>query len=231
MPNWAENELTITGPNIQKVLEKIRSHSRKDDDVCILDFDKIIPYPKIYRELDQRAQEYENKLAAIPKDDPERNKKLLSLATEYGVEPATLWIKNGYNSGGYEWCCENWSTKWNASSVNLTMYEDNESLPATKTIQCEYCQTTQIIEGKVILVCEQCGSPLKSRRLVRAFLEFQTAWSPPIRVMEKLAAMFPDHAFELKYFEGGMGFSGHALWRDGTEEFHEEYEYDGPRGG
>ena len=54
---------------------------------------------------------------------------------------------------------------------------------------------------------------------------------PPIPVIEKLASMFPDHTFELKYFEGGIGFSGHARWSEGIEEFHHQYEYDGPRGG
>jgi hypothetical protein len=50
-------------------------------------------------------------------------------------------------------------------------------------------------------------------------------------VIEKLASMFPGHAFELKYFEGGIGFSGHACWSEGIEEFHHQNEYDGPRGG
>jgi hypothetical protein len=79
--------------------------------------------------------------------------------------------------------------------------------------------------------CQQCGSPLPEKQPIQAFLEFDTAWSPPIPVIEKLASMFPDHAFELKYFEGGMGFSGHARWSEGAEQFHHSYEYSGPRGG
>ena len=83
----------------------------------------------------------------------------------------------------------------------------------------------------VVLTCQQCGSPLPDAEPILAFLEFDTAWSPPISVIEKLASMFPDHTFELKYFEGGIGFSGHARWSEGIEEFHHQYEYDGPRGG
>ena len=86
-------------------------------------------------------------------------------------------------------------------------------------------------ETMVILTCQQCGSPLPDAEPIQAFLEFDTAWSPPIPVIEKLASMFPDHTFELKYFEGGIGFSGHARWSEGIEEFHHQYEYDGPRGG
>ena len=49
MPNWNENELTITGPDVNKVLETIRSQSGEDEDVRILDFNTIIPYPQIDR--------------------------------------------------------------------------------------------------------------------------------------------------------------------------------------
>lgn len=230
MPNWNENELTITGPDVNKVLETIRSQSGDDEDARILDFNTIIPYPQIYRDMDKRAKEYREKFHAIAKDDPERKQKLEALGAEYGVEPGTPWIKDGYNSGGYEWCCDNWSTKWNATQVHLTTRADS-SKPLRKTSKCIHCQTVHKTETMLVLTCQQCGSPLPDAEPIQAFLEFDTAWSPPIPVIEKLASMFPDHAFELKYYEGGMGFSGHARWSEGIEEFHHQYDYDGPRGG
>lgn len=51
MPNWTENELTISGPDVQKVLNAIRSEAHEDEDACLLDFDKIIPYPKAWCRL------------------------------------------------------------------------------------------------------------------------------------------------------------------------------------
>ena len=57
MPNWAENELTISGPDVNKILETIRSQG-EDQDVCLFDFNTIIPYPQIYRDMDERAEEY-----------------------------------------------------------------------------------------------------------------------------------------------------------------------------
>ena len=230
MPNWCEHELTITGPDVQKILETIRSQSGEDEDVRILDFNKIIPYPQIYRDMDRRAEEYREKLATITQDDPDRKQKLEVLGIEYGAEPSTPWIKDGYNSGGYEWCCDNWSTKWNAAHVHLTTRADS-SKPLRKTSKCVYCQTVHKTESMLVLTCQQCGSPLPDEQPILAFLEFDTAWSPPIPVIEKLASMLPDHAFELKYYEGGMGFSGHARWSEGSGEFHHQYEYDGPRGG
>jgi hypothetical protein len=76
MPNWNENELTITGPDVNKVLETIRSQSREDDDPRLFDFNTIIPYPQIYRDMDRRAEEYREKLHSIAKEDPDRTQKL-----------------------------------------------------------------------------------------------------------------------------------------------------------
>jgi hypothetical protein len=231
MPNWAENELTITGPDVENILNAVCSGPCENNDVRTLDFDKIIPYPKMYKELDQRSNEYQEKFLAIGKDDPERQVKLNALAAEYGVEPGTPWLKDGFNSGGYDWCCENWATKWSARGISLTTRPDHSKEVTRKTAKCSFCQTVHNVEHMTVWVCQQCGSPLPNPQPLLAFLEFDTAWSPPIPVIEKLASMFPDHAFELKYFEGGMGFSGHARWAAGSEEFHYQYDYDGPRGG
>jgi hypothetical protein len=231
MPNWTENDLTITGPDVQKILNAIRSDDKDDEDARLLDFNTIIPYPQAYKEMDQRAREYREKFFAIAQDDPERGQKLEALAAEYGVEPGSPWIKDGYNSGGYDWCCDNWATKWNATRVHLTTRKDDSKPPVQKNVQCGYCQTVHDTTYLQVWICKQCGSPLPDVQPIMAFLEFDTAWSPPIPVIEKLAEMFPDHAFELQYFEGGMGFSGHARWSEGIEEYHHQYEYAGPRGG
>jgi hypothetical protein len=573
MPNWTENDLTITGPDVQKILNAIRSDDKDDEDARLFDFNTIIPYPQAYREMDQRAREYREKFFAIAQDNPERGQKLEALAAEYGVEPGSPWIKDGYNSGGYDWCCDEWgcyddqtqvltrngwkyfkevtrddefftinpkgeielhkslgyvekpyagmmyrfktklidimvspdhsmyvttprgrtyefieaknipysrikvkqtgqwhgvekdvfvlplvqraqrtfkerhlpmddfleflgyyisegslskrpskrggfqyyvrisqykpqsrvkmiacikrlqlkmydygkdiiindfqlylyleqlghafekyvpsdlkelstrqlkilldalmlgdgtqirsggsvyytvsprltddmqeiglklgyitsvsvddrrgqltsnghkrnyvcnaiayyansakvgsavlkeqitqepyngniycvivpnhtlfvrrngkvawcgNTKWNATRVHLTTRKDDSKPPIQKNVQCSYCQTVHNTTCLQVWICKQCGSPLPDMQPIMAFLEFDTAWSPPIPVIEKLAELFPDHAFELQYFEGGMGFSGHARWSEGIEEYHHQYEYAGPRGG
>jgi hypothetical protein len=50
-------------------------------------------------------------------------------------------------------------------------------------------------------------------------------------VIEKLASTFPDHEFQLAYFESGIGFCGQARWSGGREQFHHEDVYSGSRGG
>jgi len=203
MPNWAENDLTITGPDVQKVLTAIRSES--DEDARILDFNRIIPYPQQYKELDQRSNEYQEKFLAIEKDDPDRQSKLEALAAEYGVEPGAPWIKDGYNSGGYEWTCDHWATKWNAAHAKLSLRIENARRQVRRQIKCEYCHTVHKTDEMTVMICKQCGSPLPDSQPVSALKEFDTAWSPPIPVIEKMASLFPDHEFDLQYFEGGMG--------------------------
>lgn len=47
---------------------------------------------------------------------------------------------------------------------------------------------------------------------------FDTAWSPPIAVLEKLSAMFPDDSFGLTYCELGNHFAGTASFEAGTSQ-------------
>ena len=80
MPNWTENELTITGPDVQKVLSAICSTNPLDDDTQVLDFDRIIPYPEQFKALDLRNVEYQGKFFAVDSDDPDRQESLKPLA-------------------------------------------------------------------------------------------------------------------------------------------------------
>lgn len=84
MPNWCNNELEIRGNinDLSRIMKKAKITK------SALDFNKFIPYPKKFADLDKKAREK-------------------PLGT----------IKNGYNSGGYEWCIKNWGTKWNACGV------------------------------------------------------------------------------------------------------------------
>ena len=196
MPNWTENELTIVGSDIQKVLDAIGSETSEDEDARIFDFDRIIPYPQRFKDLDLRNREYQKKFYAIEYEDPECTAKRTALALEYGAEPCSPWLPDGFNSGGFEWTCDHWGTKWNAVRVKVKLYWK-----------------------------------MSSDDLHHAFIKFDTAWSPPIPVIEKLAAMFPHNSFKLAYFEGGMGFCGKVRWEHGVELDHQQADYHGSRGG
>jgi len=145
MPNWCYNELRITGDE-EKLIELQNLVQGKNG--C-LDFDKVIPYPDEYRKQDEYC-------AKLP---PEERYK----------------VKDGYNSGGYDWCIATWGTKWNA------------------------CEPSYNTDGETIMY------------------SFDTAWSPPEPIVEKLSEMFPTLHFELRFEEGGMGFSGYSIYEKGIQ--------------
>ena len=62
-------------------------------------------------------------------------------------------------------------------------------------------------------------------------LRFETAWSPPLPVMAAMATRFPALTFTLRYYEGGQGFQGKAVWRDGKEVENVQKAYHGNLGG
>jgi hypothetical protein len=50
---------------------------------------------------------------------------------------------------------------------------------------------------------------------------FNTAWSPPIPVIEEMGKMFPNLEFQLDYFEQGMDFNGHMIIENGECVYNE----------
>lgn len=143
MPNHVHNKLTITGrkQDIDKFFNDVSSDEK------LIDVNKIIPYPEKYKKLDEIAQEY-------VKNNPD----------DWKNRP-----NDGYNQGGYEWCIENWGTKWG-------MY-DFSDLKKNKT------------ETSCSLV-------------------FYTAWNPALPVFKKIAELYPNLKFSLRYYESGCQFSG-----------------------
>lgn len=61
------------------------------------DFNVLVPYPEHFKVLDDAANKLEK---------------------EVGLA-AAMRVKDGYNSGGYEWCIANWGTKWNAYDIGF----------------------------------------------------------------------------------------------------------------
>ncbi|WP_020471530.1 DUF1281 family ferredoxin-like fold protein [Zavarzinella formosa] len=94
MPNHISNKLTFDCDTnkASEVFEKIGNRTA-DDGELLIDFNTLIQYPERFALSDQERREWEK---ANPKGD-------------WNEAP-----KDGYNQGGYEWCCKNWGTKWNA---------------------------------------------------------------------------------------------------------------------
>lgn len=78
-----------------------------------------------------------------------------------------------------------------------------------------------------------CGATLEERDQNddEVILHFDTAWAPPIPVIEKLAAIFPGLDFCHEYYEQGMAICGSARYSAGKCERSTQGEYYGMRGG
>lgn len=96
MPNWCENDLTIRGPTTD-----VNEFMKLAEGESPFDFEKLIPYPEEFRRLDEIAEAWDSERRSNP--DAER-----------GPRP-----KDGFNSGGYEWCVKNWGTKWPATAIQV----------------------------------------------------------------------------------------------------------------
>lgn len=110
MPNHCENDLWVHGSLKEQerfiaFAESNLCNGKPSKNISELNFETILPYPQKYLEIDN---EY-NKNQAMLKDMTEAQR--------------TDWIKiygypkDGYNSGGYDWCVHTWGTKWNAYEI------------------------------------------------------------------------------------------------------------------
>ena len=140
MPNWCRNELRITpsdwvfqDPEVEEFLEAIREtvadykarierwkaelkkdkrspYEVKPSKRGVFDFNNFIPYPENFEQQDNDAR------TLTPEE----------FAAKYPPDKGDF-PKDGYNTGGYEWCIANWGTKWGASEVvwvpeHMTLY-------------------------------------------------------------------------------------------------------------
>ena len=162
MPNYCSNVVEIQGP--QHILKTLVDHK--------LDFQKIHPYPP---ELDITAGR------EGADDSPEQ--KALVAAEESNLE------KHGYKNW-YDWCVNNWGTKWNAGGDNDAMQVDYDEDVGNQGI---------------------------------ALFQFDTAWAPPLGVLEKLMETHPELSIECRYHEPGVGFFG--VWTDGSDRCYETEQF------
>jgi hypothetical protein len=56
-----------------------------------------------------------------------------------------------------------------------------------------------------------------------ALFQFDTAWAPPLGVLEKLMETHPELSIECRYHEPGVGFFG--VWTDGSDRCYETEQF------
>jgi len=105
MPNHCSNDLRIHGNPvlIQEFIEfakaKRKTHDiegKEEEFEEALSCDNFVPYPQAFKDQDEKACEATREMRKLPKKKRDWSKL----------------PKDGFNSGGYEWCLANWGTKW-----------------------------------------------------------------------------------------------------------------------
>lgn len=118
MPNWCNNTLTIVGNDktFDQVIapylttQIVKDYNDEDEEITYLDFEKILPFPKCIAETKHLWNLGAEKRLNINFDDLH---KLIKEAEENNLKEC------GYKSW-YDWSVENWGTKWNSDSCNIT---------------------------------------------------------------------------------------------------------------
>ena len=124
MPNWCENRLTISGA--KQGLEIFREYARRDEE--LLCFDVFVPYPEEFKNKDRIAEAFDAMRDAITDaivaGAVSDEGILMILSKAVGLSQG-LHVRCGFNSGGHEWCCSHWGTKWSCCNEESRMSGDN----------------------------------------------------------------------------------------------------------
>jgi hypothetical protein len=116
VPNWCENELTIVGPaeDIEACLAKISTGEYRR-----FDFRAVIPMPEEVAATKTVTWSVVNGEAVVTVKDPPGGPD--------GIDTEELVRKYGAKDW-YDWCWQNWGTKWNAFEVEVRQLEGSAQL-------------------------------------------------------------------------------------------------------
>lgn len=109
MPNHCANDLYVSGPEPE--VKRFMAFVGADKDTPEFSCNAVIPYPEKYKQMDEEAKAFS--FFDAKGSDEERQAAREAYKAKWGTE------HDGYNSGGYEWCCNNWGTKWGAYEVEV----------------------------------------------------------------------------------------------------------------
>ena len=117
MPNYCEGSLIVTGPGSE--IARFREFAcektpRNPANPQALDANAFVPYPQRFRDQDEVARKW----YADHKGEADAWRKA---------------PKDGFNSGGYEWCLLNWGTKWGFLDVCIADVKSPRRLHYTFT--------------------------------------------------------------------------------------------------
>ena len=124
MPNWCENDLIISADaklagsvkDLEKFQELMKGNGKYEDNETVFDFNNVLPYPKKFLDMDKAAHDFEKLREAEIERRGYKGVNEMPKKEREEIFKKYPWdkVKDGYNSGGYDWCSSTWGTKWNA---------------------------------------------------------------------------------------------------------------------
>ena len=182
MPNWCENEVTISGKasELVRFKEHVRGKSAHNQTVSF-SFHEILPMPNDLRGTSSPASIVTKKQYDDWMKSAYEKRRQQELEVDYTVDmeiidgrPITEAMSNRFikkygSDNWYDWSVDNWGTKWDNNEDSVSFSEDSENL----------------------------------------YYDFDTAWEPPQGIYNALAKEFPTLDITWQYEEPSMGLSGY----------------------
>jgi hypothetical protein len=223
MPNWCSNDLIIAAkPEVlADILEKV-----KGEEGIPFDFDKVVPMPESLRVDD--SSDWDNAFVAFYGSEGET---MLSEDT-----PKAIRMLLGSERDRFSQLLERYKAK-DAAELQAAILKENPN--AKLRAEVYYGNIKQ--HGHKTWYnwsVEHWGTKwnaaeaqIVKRDEKKVAFRFDTAWGPPVPVVEALGKQFPKAKITLRYYEGGSGFKGELVMKGGEVFSESEGSYGGSRGG
>lgn len=212
MPNHVENIITLKGDE-KKIREMLETIQSDDYGLGTVDFNKIIPMPKSLNiesgsKTDRGLKRYKEFISECLFDRKETD--VLKISAETLTESEKAYLSKRKDIEPAEW--ELGKTAWNniQNYGAPTWYEWSVNNWGTKWNAYGYDENADYSKN--------------------TDLWFQTAWSAPHPVIEKLAEMYPDIVFDHEWADEDIGNNcGRYSYQNGEriEEYFHESQKDG----
>lgn len=106
MPNHCNNIITVSGPikELRRFLSEVASEK------SVFDFNKILPCPK-------ELLDVASPVRIVSQEEVDKNTRNGSINPGITQERHDELVAKHGTASWYDWCCENWGTKWGAYDV------------------------------------------------------------------------------------------------------------------
>ena len=230
MPNWCENELTVTGP-VGAVDQFLADIADGDHPIS---FNKVLPIPQSIRDASSGS-------------DESSHKSLFGEGLKFSfTEEAPEDYVSDHLVGEYE--------GWRVKELNNTLWRHLKELTpeerkgyvqrqedlalAYKNNVERYGHTSWYgwsianwgCKWDAIKGCVIRNEVSPKGRTKTATISFSTPWGPPTQVIHEIIVRNPSLRFASRFWEGGMAFKGVIKGKGGEVTHEESSPYSGSRG-